>query len=404
MVQNGVPFRSYMVLQEGEVVAEWNSPMPAPFAAAKGTWFDDEYLKPAGQDVMDTSRSAVHSITKVFTGMLFGVMKGDPSVDLDLDETLGEIFADAPEPGCTPTPGSVGYSCQIPWSSPFGESEKAQKMKKITIKELLTMTSGLTSPAEPFMYALGVAGGSDLTDSFASMSFGGPTPLRWGNFTYLSDCNILSYVILAKTGKTPKQYAESKVQHSCCSACHLVLRVFSFSMLTFVLVQLLGKLGIGPEDIPWTRNKGGSGVNDGAIEMAYNGMFLSTETMAKIGQLYLQKGASASNQQVVPSEWIEETLTPQVKIDFSFLIPGVTDYGYFMLLRGKSYVGLAHAGNYIYVDPTTKRVIVTRIDGSSCTAPCEEFDDFQDHGWVVGYVFQDFIDLAAKLPSSDFSV
>ena len=161
---------------------------------------------------------------------------------------------------------------------------------------------------------------------------------------------------------------------------------------------------MGPEDIPWTKNKGGSGDNDGAIEMSYNGLFLSTETMAKIGQLYLQKGASASNQQVLPSEWIDETLTPQVEIDFSFAFPGVTHYGYYMYLLGKSYLAIAHAGNYIYVDPTTKRVVVTRIDGMSCTAPCEEIDAFQDHGWVVGYVFQDFIDLAAKMPSSDFSV
>ena len=77
--------------------------------------------------------------------------------------------------------------------------------------------------------------------------------------------------------------------------------------------------------------------------MSFNGLFLSTETIAKMGQLYLQKGASASNQQVVPTDWIEQTLTTQVEIDSSFAFPAVTHYGYFMYLRGQNYIAIAQS-------------------------------------------------------------
>jgi CubicO group peptidase (beta-lactamase class C family) len=240
LLNKNTPFRSYLVLQDGEIVAEWNSTAPAAFAAGKGGPFDYGYFQRMGLDVMDTTIGNVFSITKTFTGMLFGVMMEDPSVVLDLDETLGQIFIDAPEPGCSfdlsPEVAKdkkcncldpIATGCNLDW----GSVPDAEKKKNITIKELLTMTSGLTSPKVTNIFN-GEMGGANLLLSFADPFFDAPNTYPWhsvsGTYKYLSANNILSYVIWAKTGKTPKEYAESsKVLHPCCSACQFVFRAFA---------------------------------------------------------------------------------------------------------------------------------------------------------------------------------
>ena len=87
LLNKNTPFRSYLVLQDGEIVAEWNSTAPAAFAAGKGGPIDYGYFQRMGHDIMDPTINEVFSVTKTFTGMLFGVMMEDPSCPLSSTST-----------------------------------------------------------------------------------------------------------------------------------------------------------------------------------------------------------------------------------------------------------------------------------------------------------------------------
>jgi CubicO group peptidase (beta-lactamase class C family) len=87
-------------------------------------------------------------------------------------------------------------------------------------------------------------------------------------------------------------------------------------------------------------------------------LYMKPRDMAKIGQLILNQGRWKGNQ-VVPAKWIEEATTPKTKI-------GGTDYGYLwwnIPMQGKKGVILSktatgNGGQYIMVFPTKNLVAV----------------------------------------------
>ena len=144
-----------------------------------------------------------------------------------------------------------------------------------------------------------------------------------------------------------------------------------------------------------------AGIDDG-VETSLHGLFLSTRSMAKIGQLYLQQGKS-SNEQVLSSKWVDTTLAPasgDIKV-FAPGMEGTWGHGYISWLDGKHGCALGHGGQWICVDPSTKRIVVTRVDAVRCSGKCFGPEDF--HWWnSPGDIYESLVDLAFKLPSSSF--
>ncbi len=227
-----------------------------------------------------------YSMCKSIVGMAIGIMVNDGL--LSLDEKLEDIFGTK--------------------LSPFGFLRKS-----VTVKHLLTMTSGVD-----FSEA-GAISGNDWRKGFLEAPFKNDPGTV---FEYNSmNTYILSAIVTEKTGKSLDEYCKEKI---------------------------FAPLGIHRtfwESCPQSITKGGWGL------------FMRAEDMAKLGQLYLQNGYW-EGRQVVPSEWVKESTTWQVET-------GKDDnkhYGYQLWInddRPGSYAYNGMLGQNVFVYPDIDMVVVT---------------------------------------------
>jgi len=258
------------------------------------------------------------STTKSWISLLTGFLVQDGL--LTTEETLGEIFPD---------------------ESYWANVTDADFRKAVTIFEMLTMSSGLISPPystdpdvaqEEMMAAMdgGIAGGASAEGSLAFPLIG-----EKGEFSYLGISNIMSYVILEKTGKTPRQYLAENV---------------------------LPNLGIPDSDINWWKNSDG-------VEYAYHGIELTPHQMAKFGQLYVQDGKSSPDNQLISSDWVADSHTPHMAFT-SELAPGwevTATYGSLFWsgeegTNDTAWCALGAGGQDICIDAVLGRVSVQQRD------------------------------------------
>ena len=150
---------NFMVIENGSIVSAYNR-----------------------DDIDPTEVQYVASVTKSWMSLLLGMLVEDGL--LSLDTTLGEIFPDD-DAWADVTDGSTDFR------------------KGVTIEELLTMTSGLTNNFEGLLRS---PGGESLQDSLSFPDIGVK-----GKFDYLISSNIPSYIVIERTGMTPKQYLDSHV-------------------------------------------------------------------------------------------------------------------------------------------------------------------------------------------------
>ena len=139
----------------------------------------------------------------------------------------------------------------------------------ITVENLLTMTSGVTFNES------GIVSGNDWLGSFLNASVNGKPGTE---FQYNSlNTYVLSAIVTKRTGETLTEY---------------------------LTPRLFGPLGITKyywETCPKGITKGGWGL------------FLCAEDMAKLGQLYLQRG-KWNGQQLVSEYWIEISTAQHLKL------------------------------------------------------------------------------------------
>jgi len=244
--------------------------------------------------VKDYSRDTVQdefvynlwSGTKAVISMIIGTIIMSDEYDLSIDDTLGDIFAGDND-----------------WTSIEDPVELAFK-QNITIYELLTMTSGLTqdfsldvmlnlqNPLQPF--DIPNSAGINLRQSLKYHTWN--TTMK-GEFSYVLTSNILSYVIVAVTGMTPKEY---------------------------VAVDIFPSLGIDVNAIQWDENFSG-------VQTALSSLHMTARDMAKVAQLYLQRGQSAPGKQLVSEEFVSESLSRHAQ---HYNGPwGLLDYGYMWLYK-----------------------------------------------------------------------
>eukprot|EP00573_Skeletonema_grethae_P006963 CAMPEP_0201710262 /NCGR_PEP_ID=MMETSP0578-20130828/58540_1 /ASSEMBLY_ACC=CAM_ASM_000663 /TAXON_ID=267565 /ORGANISM="Skeletonema grethea, Strain CCMP 1804" /LENGTH=409 /DNA_ID=CAMNT_0048199289 /DNA_START=194 /DNA_END=1423 /DNA_ORIENTATION=+ len=241
----------------------------------------------------------VYSTTKSWVSLIIGMLVEDGLISLN--ETLGGIF-----------PNDDAWADVTDGSTDF--------RKNVTIEEMLTMTSGLiSSSADPFGFA-NCFGGCSLEDSLSVPDIGVK-----GEFSYLAASQIPSYIILERSGMTPRQYLEKNV---------------------------MGKLGIGGDDYDWQQN-------DDGIEAGYHGLLLTPMQMAKFGQLYLQGGRTnpSNDERVISQEWIDASFT-QYAMEDALGLP----YGYLFWGMGSAYCAIGMGAQDICVDRALGRVAIQQRD------------------------------------------
>ena len=268
-------------------------------------------------DVDPEEPARVYSATKSWISFLFGTLVDDGL--LSLDETLGDIF-----------PEDDAWADVSDGSTDF--------RKGATVKELLTMTTGFVDPnlvwTNEWLHGRagvddmppGLPGGDSLQASLAVPKIGAK-----GQFHYLQTSQIPSYIIMKRTGMTPRQYQAERVTE---------------------------KLGIGEDEYDWEQI--------GGVENAYGGLYLTPMQMAKFGQLYLQGGQTSpsNDDRVISQEWIDASFTEHTTTnDPLYLNVGgkVEPYGYLWYqFPSKPTVAKAEGsgGNYICVDRDLGRVVI----------------------------------------------
>ena len=287
--------RTALVLERGEIVAD--------------------YVR---DGLNATAPFHVWSTTKSYMGLLVGLLV--ESDELLLDETLLDVWPDD----------------TTIWSNVMAEDVDFRK--NVTIRSLLTMTSGLVvnSPDEwGDTSDGGDAGGATLVGSLAFPDIG-----EKGTFSYLAVSNILSYVIKERTGMSSSEYAARYVWPS---------------------------LGIDDSETGWWKNQDG-------MDYAFHGAQLTAAQMAKFGQLYLQEGLAGPGNALISSEWVSNSSYPQVNatVEAPDAPTWYPNYGYlFWVLSGMNlgisnvgdfYCALGLGGQDICVSPELQRVSVQQRD------------------------------------------
>lgn len=128
----------------------------------------------------------------------------------------------------------------------------------------------------------------------------------------------------------------------------ILTQVTKMSVLEYLQPRLLDPLGIS--NIMWEKNNQG-------IEKGGWGMYITTEDLAKIGQLILQEGTWHGNesQQLVPQHWIEAMLTTHTKT-----VKQREDYGYqIWISKERDYFCMTGLfGQIVYINPEHQLVVV----------------------------------------------
>lgn len=214
------------------------------------------------------------------------------------------------------------------------EVKRGEKtIRKITIKDLLTMTAPYKYKHEPYTK---VYSSDDWTKAALDL-IGGKREI--GVFKYSTvGTQILSGVLSNATGQSVTDFATENLFR------HLDIKRPEN-------VTIKDK----DEHFAFLKNKYVSGwvVDPKGVNTAGWGLSLSTRDMAKFGQLYLNMG-KWNDKQILSSKWIENSVEAHSKW-------GDFQYGYLWWLidggdRG-DYAAIGDGGNIIFVSPDKKIVI-----------------------------------------------
>jgi CubicO group peptidase (beta-lactamase class C family) len=257
-----------------------------------------------------TAADAVHvaSVTKsIFSGLLgIALEKGYIK---SIDEKVLDFFPD------------------------YNINSGEKTIQSITLKNMLTMTAPYKYKVEPYETFFT----SDNWIKAALDLLGGTGKV--GEFTYsaIIGTHILSGILVKATGQTVFDFATENL----------------FSPLEIHVernVVLQGK----EEHLAFFKDKNVSGwaADPQGINTAGWGLTLTPLDMAKIGQLYLDKGIW-KDKQVIPAEWIELSTKEHSRWD-------KLSYGYMWWIiddKEQIYAAMGDGGNVIYVNTKKKMVV-----------------------------------------------
>lgn len=237
------------------------------------------------------NKHILNSATKSITGGLVGIAINDGYIK-GVDQKVLDIFGD------------------------LNIENVDDKKKGITVKNLLTMTSGL-----------------DWTEDG---SYGTPTDssgIMWKNQNAVQ--YVLSRPMKAEPGK--EFYYSSGSSHVLSG---IIQKTTGKKSIDYATEKLFKPLGIS--NVSWMYDK--MGINSGSGKM-----FMKPEDMAKYGYLYLNKG-KWEDKQIIPANWVEESTKKQVETPGG--LAGHDGYGYqWWMNRMEGYSARGFGGQYIFVLP-----------------------------------------------------
>ena len=192
--------------------------------------------------------------------------------------------------------------------------------RAITVRHLLTMTSGLESTS------FGNYGSWVASRNWVQAALARPLQAEPGTrFAYSTGgTHLLSAALSRAAGRSTHDFARE---------------------------HLFGPLGIHRS--AWARDRQG-------IHVGGNNLSLLPRDMLKFGQLYLNRGRWAG-EQLLPWQWVDESIRPSLAgpRGRGRIYGG---YGYLWWLRGPrergAYIASGYGGQYIYVSPAEDLVVV----------------------------------------------
>jgi len=202
----------------------------------------------------------------------------------------------------------------------FKSQDNDDRKNQITIRHLLTMTSGFKWKEEEMDEWFSSDSLAAISDSWGRPLAGNPGEI----YNYDSASADLLTVILTRAAKQ-----EAK---------------------TFAIETLFAPLHITEFD--WEKDPAG-------YYRGSTGLIMRAPDLAKIGQLYLQQG-QWNSRQIVSQEWIEQSVAQQVRVN------EVVSYGYLWRSRQvgsiRHYYGMGYGGQYLMVVPSLKMVVVANYE------------------------------------------
>jgi CubicO group peptidase (beta-lactamase class C family) len=277
----------------------------------KGYIFFETYLNNFSRDSLHYS----YSVAKSFSSALIGIAYYDKLID-NLDDKIYNYF---------------------PKYKELFEGDDSSLKKEITIRNLLTMTSGLQWNEENYSIPENDAFIMiDTADDYFKYILSKSMRYRPGtDWNYSSgDSMLLSGIIEKATGLSPFEYGKKKI---------------------------FEKIGI--RNITWDKDNAGHTITAWGIRT-------TARNFAKFGYLYLKNGRW-ENKKIIDRRWIKESLIPVSKrypeqlpiIDFYgyqwWLLPALENYKNYDILP-KTYLAWGRFTQQIFVIPE-KDIIIVRL-------------------------------------------
>lgn len=257
-----------------------------------------------------SSKIHVYSVTKSITSILIGIAI-DKGYIKSIDQKVLEFF-------------------------PNYQVKKGEKtIQNITLKQLLTMTAPYKYRFAPYIRYF------KSTDwiNFSLDLLGGKGQIGQFRYAPLIGPDILSGILIKATGQTVFDFAKENL----------------FEPLEIIVEKnIMFKNAKEQMAFNQATNISGWVVDLARTNAAGWGLTLSAEEMAKIGQLYLDRGI-VNGTQIVSSSWIAQSTSEQSIWEKENL-----SYGYLWWIIDKkdgAFAAMGDGGNIIYVNPTNKMVI-----------------------------------------------
>jgi CubicO group peptidase (beta-lactamase class C family) len=256
----------------------------------------EAYYPPYGPN----TRHGTASVGKSFTGALVGIAIREGYIE-SVDQKVADFFPD------------------------HSDLQSDPLKQAMTIEHLLTMTSGLDWPETSASYS----SSSNIMNQMMRSS-------DWVQF-------VLDRPMAAAPGTT---FNYSSGASHLLSA--IIQEATGMRTISFAHEYLFEPLGISR--VSWTTDPRGTIFGAG-------GLWITPRDLAKFGQLYLQGGVWGGKQ-IVPAEWVEASVAPQVSAHGA-----ASYYGYQWWVRGSGiYAAHGYRGNRIFVIPNLEMVVVFTAD------------------------------------------
>jgi CubicO group peptidase (beta-lactamase class C family) len=246
---------------------------------------DKQIFEHYRRDIDPEKPADVFAVSKSVTSMLIGIALGQGKVR-SLDQPISEFLPEALEAGADP------------------------RAREITIKHLLTMTSGFDPDT-----------GSALWDWSLRRPLLAPPGEKFNDER--ETANILAVLLARATKQDGSDFARQ---------------------------YLFRPLGIASAE--WRSD------DDGHLLGAY-GLAMSARDMVKIGSLYLNQGRW-NGRQIVPESFVAQSIEPHITRD-------PADHGYLWWVgkpvqNRRSYFAVGGGGQFIWVSPALSTVIAVQSD------------------------------------------